>query len=609
MIRTKMLRWVLLWGAWLLIALSACSKDSGKQPPAWSLGTVQGWIDQGVLAKVDAPFGPLLILKVQGSHYKMGYQYGYLLAHRITKMWNEVFKPYVGQELGMEPELAMSIFASFLDQGWDHVKHNIPKNYEDEFDGILAGATAAGHPEPESVLKIVIRIMMVGEVAGAIGDDIAAMSSFFSSGRSPAYQEYFGLTDASWDRKAMERLASLDSALAPSLLSPKLTRLLPRISCSFFAAWGDRTRGGQIASRVMDWAGDIGLKDAALVTLFIPDGAAAHVTVGWVGFLGALAGMSERGLALSAVEASSVHMHIHSEPMVLRAREILESATSLQSALPYFTNQVGDGINRPTTIGANAMLAFGDPAGGGSAAEAIALELSGIFASLYRMGPYPGCAASASLYEFALDGKVENVWNNREHADRANQEDRSYEVDKEGKVRTFKVDGQGAFVRDNDGLLIEDPNGQPFRTGYPLPCALYRADTAFNAGVRRWQLAANGPQHNRANTLAHLAGSYRTRYRPHYDMLDAYYKGAPFEWEGQTIIPDRGGTKRPVGVEEAIAITKVVGMKNSNVFSVIYDTTNLVLWVAFESGTGPSWSKASDNGFQKLDLSELIPAR
>ena len=48
---------------------------------------------------------------------------------------------------------------------------------------------------------------------------------------------------------------------------------------------------------------------------------------------------------------------------------------------------------------------------------------------------------------------------------------------------------------------------------------------------------------------------------------------------------------------------------DSNVFAVIYDLTNLVIYVAYESGTGDTWVKAADNEYLVLDLAELIPAR
>jgi hypothetical protein len=47
-------------------------------------------------------------------------------------------------------------------------------------------------------------------------------------------------------------------------------------------------------------------------------------------------------------------------------------------------------------------------------------------------------------------------------------------------------------------------------------------------------------------------------------------------------------------------------MDSSNVYSLVYDLTNNVLYVAFESGTGETWVKAADNGFIELRLSDLI---
>ncbi len=592
-----------------LLVFVACDDDKENKPPSFPMGTVVNWVDNGLLAEVEAPQGTLKVLRVQGSYYEMGYQYGYLLAEDVTRMWEDVMMPYFGEEFELDPETATTIFTGFLDLGWPHMETNMPPKFLDELEGVLDGAAAANHPDPQRVQDIVRWILELGEVAGAIGDDLGAMYDFFSTGYTNPLLEYYGQAEAQLGPQEMERRTAMEGRFVPAIFMDEFAQAIPPFACAFFAAWGDRTDGGMIATRTMDWSADIGLKNASLVTIVVPDDGAAYMTVGYVGFIGALAGMSESGLAISMVEASSSMMRLHASPELLRVREIMAYADGLDDALPYFTDGIDDGIKRPTTIGANAMLAFGDPAGAGAGSEAVTIELSGVHAGLFRNGPAPSCDPQATLYEFTFDGSVANVWNAVDDPDMVNLESAAYEVDATGIVRTFEVDGNGDFVYDATGLLVPDASGEPYPNGVPLPCAIYRADTALAKHVRRWQFASNGPQRDRDNQYAHLAGAYRNRYRPHYDLLTAYYEGTSFEWQSETVVPDNGGSKTLIGVPEAMTINQVVGDDDSNIFSVVYDLTNLVMYVAYESGTGDTWVKASDNEYIEFRFADLIPQR
>ena len=76
-------------------------------------------------------------------------------------------------------------------------------------------------------------------------------------------------------------------------------------------------------------------------------------------------------------------------------------------------------------------------------------------------------------------------------------------------------------------------------------------------GVRRWQTAANGPQRDRDNKLMHMSGVYMSRHKPQGDMINAYYNGTPYEALGGEVIPDNGGQRTLIGVEEAKDIVYV----------------------------------------------------
>ena len=604
-------------GALALVAaliFSAACGDGGKSgnnnnPPDWTVGTVLNWVDDGVLAEVQAPYGPVKILRVQGSHYDMGFQYGYLLHAEIQSIWDELFGPLIGDELGLDPDLAIDLFKTLMDQAWDHALPFTPQKFLDELDGVADGALAAGHADPDALADIVRRIMMLVDTsqAEAFGD-LGAMSSFFNSGLSERAQEYYA--QAAEDLEGFEQRQASDGIYVPTPFREALARLSPKPACSFFAAWGDRTDGRQIATRVLDWSADMGLSNYAMLTVFVPDGGVANVTVGFVGMLSSFAGMNEAGVALSAIGSSSALDRLTTQSISIRGRDLLETAEDLDGAVALFAGDVSSNEVMAPSVGTVAGMFYGDPAGNGAAAEGAVTEFNGVVASLFRYGTYPGCAEAAWLYEFAQDGTTANEWNHLDHPDVVNLESEACEVDATGLVRTFEVDGNQEFVYDaTTGRLIDDPSGEPFPVGAVYPCSVYRADPAMAYGVRRWQTAANGPQRDNDNKLMHLSGVYMSRHKPQGDMINAYYNGTRYEALGGEVIPDNGGQRRLIGVEEAKDIVYVVAMTSSNVFAVVYDTTNLVLHVAYESGTGDTWARAADNEYYEFRLADLIPER
>ncbi len=602
---------LLLFVAALPVGGMGCGDDSPK-PPAWNVGEVLAFKGKGVLAEVQAPYGPVKILRVQGTHYEMGYQYGYLMAEYLHEAWDTVFLPLLGEEFDMDPDLAIDLFNGLADQAWNHVLPYMPQDFLDEIDGAVEGARDAGDPDPEFLGDMLRRTMMLLDTsqADAFGSDIGPMTRFFTKGYSEGYAEFFQIAAADVDRESMEQQLAMDGIYAPKPYRDRVMHLFGVPTCSFFAVWGDHTEdGGQLASRVLDFTADIGLGTIPLITVFVPDGGAAHISVGYVGMLSLLAGMNEYGVAISAVGSSSSLDRLKTESISAKAREVLEDAHNLDDGLPLLTGSAEDGTVRAPSVGTVAMLAWGDPEHAGAGAEAGATEFNGVYASLYRYGPAPTCGEESTLYEFDQAGDLAATYTHADDPMKANLEEDTYEIDGDGNIRTFLVDANQEFVYDaTSGLLIDDPDGEPYRIGYPIPCAMYRADTAFNYMVRRYQTASNGPARDRDNTLAHLSGAYRNRYISQYHSIQAVRDGSAFEWEGVEVFPDNGGVERKIDVDTALDLIWVAADDNDNTFSVLYDTTNLVLYVAYESGTGESWTPAQDNEYLELRFSDLLPA-
>ena len=73
-------------------------------------------------------------------------------------------------------------------------------------------------------------------------------------------------------------------------------------SCSGMIARGSATRDGHVYQlRILDYGANFNLQRRPLITVYHPttDNANQYVTIGWVGFVGAVSGINEKGVALS----------------------------------------------------------------------------------------------------------------------------------------------------------------------------------------------------------------------------------------------------------------------------------------------------------------------
>ncbi len=69
------------------------------------------------------------------------------------------------------------------------------------------------------------------------------------------------------------------------------------IKCSFFGVWGTRTVDGELyTSRNLDWTSDTGINLNKLITVFNIDNSIPHATLGFPGLIGALTGISAKGI-------------------------------------------------------------------------------------------------------------------------------------------------------------------------------------------------------------------------------------------------------------------------------------------------------------------------
>ncbi len=530
----------------LLLALGACSAPQDDfDPDAWPLGEVVAVEGTGILAELDTVQGPVQVLRVQGTHAEMGRQLGVLVGDQVGPVWDNLTAA-LAEELDMDPGSVETLYGPLLDTAWEHMKPHSPPEWVELLE--------AAHAEVGGDTCDLCRVLVLSNISDLNFDSITDAMGTLGDGRSEQLATFYA--------EGPDAAAMMD---APPPMDPIPS---PFGTCSFFAAWGERTADGHlIASRNLDWNSDTGIAANKAITIYLPEGGQPFATLGYAGMIGALAGMSSHGIAVAEVGSTGVLERLAAEPWVLRNLEILEQAADLDQGLAYHTNTVDDGLNRPQSIGYNLMVAWGDPEGAGASAEAATIEANGAMASVLRGG-------HTQVHLFDEQGWPHEVVD-------GNDEAGALEIDRMAAARRFACDEDGVLLTDEGGDYYENPEGCEISTGLPLSQALFRGDEAMSHHNRRFQLASHGPQGS--DGLLITSGSYKNRYKLSHDLLAG--------WEGTT----------PVGLDQGVELAVAAAM-SSNVLSVVYDATDLTVRVSWEQGTGEDWVPASELEYIHVDL-------
>lgn len=263
----------------------------------------------GTLYRTAMPYGDVPVIRLRGTHYEMGRQYGALLGAQIIESTIQLGGLAVDLT-GVDP----SLLRPFTLTLWQRMAPFVPAIFKDEFRGIIDGAKEAG-----------VKIELVDLVAPIVVANISDMNNI------DALFGEFGLLPA---RKA-------------------------QYSCSSFAAWGPRTEGGRLFStRVLDWNARTGADKFRVITVFEPvdengNEMQAYATAGYVGLLGALDGMNENGITVSEIGSENKIEKLEGMPWTLMFRQVLENARSLDEAVAIIKEA-------ENTIGYNFVIGDGD---------------------------------------------------------------------------------------------------------------------------------------------------------------------------------------------------------------------------------------------------------
>ena len=294
--------------------------------------------------------GDALLLDIRGhSRFSQGGAYARLVGSRALTAVNSLFSVLLPNST------TRTLVDRFLDWQWESfMAPSLPSEYAEEVAGIAN--------EDRGLWGLLARLLALA-VGPADGDNWRAM---------------------------------IDTELAGGAVSPltpdELNAVVYALShlggvgswrtCDMMAAWGPRTLGGDLlATRNLDWVVDSGVSVSKLITVYHPPDRSrtAHATVGFAGFVGAIAGMSARGVTVSQSNLDNSRVVLNASAWPFRLRYIMETADTVADVRRVYSPP---GALAATAGTANHIVgAQSDAASGRSAA--VAAECIAPFNALY----------------------------------------------------------------------------------------------------------------------------------------------------------------------------------------------------------------------------------
>lgn len=220
----------------------------------------------------------LLVVRLKGAPFDMGYASGRLLQDQMRTLENEfldLVHSYVPQDWKVR---LLEDYITFRNR---RLSDFIPTEYRLQIYG-----TTLGCPDPH-----------------------------------PAYGDYYN------------RMLNYHAAHDISYLLID-NPLVSRAGCTAFGAWGAATAEGHlITGRNFDWeAAEVFSRDRVVI-LCEPDGGIPFVSVAWAGMAGVVSGMNRAGVSVTINGAPSELPGDTATPVAMVARDVLQKAHDLKEAL------------------------------------------------------------------------------------------------------------------------------------------------------------------------------------------------------------------------------------------------------------------------------------
>lgn len=264
---------------------------------------------------------PVYVLELHGTAYQQGYDAGLLFGKEFEENYDNLMTGLLGNEW-WEPAVA-KIVGEFLRWQWrDWLSKQVPEEYFEELRGLTDGAYAAG------VKSDVGDLSAQGIVLANFPGDLKNLKYLFRD-------EWMHRDDA---KEVLDLLLKHNPNGGYGM------------QCSMFGVWGSRTDTGDIyTGRNLDWVKQTGVAKYKLLTVHHPENGHAHVTVGFAGLWGALAGMSAAGLTVHEANLEADQITFRGFPWVLRLRHVMAYASNIVEARKIFADT-------NNTVGFNHMV-------------------------------------------------------------------------------------------------------------------------------------------------------------------------------------------------------------------------------------------------------------
>lgn len=108
------------------------------------------------------------------------------------------------------------------------------------------------------------------------------------------------------------------------------------VGCTGFAAWGERTKNGDLfVARNFDWEAGQVFDEKKIVVYVWPETGHAYVHVAWAGMIGAVTGMNEKGLSvhINAARTSDTGFGLIGTPVSIIVKRILNECGTIDEAV------------------------------------------------------------------------------------------------------------------------------------------------------------------------------------------------------------------------------------------------------------------------------------
>ena len=232
------------------------------------------WLGQSWVARREG----LLVVRLKGSPFELGYAAGQLLPEQIHTLENE----FLAMIRGYVPQpWKVSVLKSYVLYANRHLSDFVAADYRQQIHGTIRGCPDR-HPE--------------------LGDYYNRMLNYHA-----AHDVSYLLID---------------------------NPLVARAGCTAFGAWGGATPNQHLLTgRNFDWeAAEVFGRDRVVI-LCEPDGGIPFISLAWAGMTGVVSGLNRAGVSVTLNGAPSRLPGDTATPVAMVARDVLQQAHNLAEAL------------------------------------------------------------------------------------------------------------------------------------------------------------------------------------------------------------------------------------------------------------------------------------